>query len=90
MKSVDPVKSSSLKGYLPHVPGIVTHVSAYASICMHGYEGHNLWHYFYQLFDPQAIFKTNLYIVCCVLELASKLNDFEAVLTTFELSVVLR
>ena len=29
---------------LPHVPGIVTHVSARTRIHTHEYEGHNLWH----------------------------------------------
>ena len=34
---------------IPHVPGIVTHVSARGSICTHGYESHNLWHIVYDL-----------------------------------------
>ncbi len=35
--------------FLPHLPGIVTHVSPRACICTHGYEGHNLWHTLYQI-----------------------------------------
>ncbi len=38
---------------LPHVPGIVTHVSACAHICTHGFEGHNLWHTVYITFDDK-------------------------------------
>jgi len=32
----------------PHVPGIVTHVSAHAHIRTHGYESHNLCHTVYK------------------------------------------
>ncbi len=41
-------RTQKLKTDLTHVPGIMTHISARAWICTHGYEGHNLQHTMYE------------------------------------------
>ncbi len=37
-------RANNTRNIVPHVPGIVTHVSVRAHIRTHGYEGHILWH----------------------------------------------
>ena len=41
------IKSNKIRSGKTESGKIVAHVSECARICMHGYEGHNLWHTVY-------------------------------------------